>query len=118
VSLKKERKNKSTGEVFYGCSNFPRCRYKKSSETSENSIAEIDMPSKEDGLIEDDLMPSQDAQSVIEEIPDKCPRCSNELKERKNKSTGEVFHGCSSFPKCRYTFFKKIANPEEPKNNI
>lgn len=32
-----------------------------------------------------------------------CPRCHSELVERKNKTTGESFYGCKSYPKCKYT---------------
>ncbi|NRA59808.1 MAG: NERD domain-containing protein [Psychrobium sp.] len=31
-----------------------------------------------------------------------CPRCNSVLVERKNRKTGELFIGCSAFPKCRY----------------
>lgn len=33
----------------------------------------------------------------------KCPYCGRDLVERKNKSNGQSFIGCSGFPKCRYT---------------
>lgn len=35
--------------------------------------------------------------------PSRCPKCGSELVERKNRKTGEVFFGCSEFPKCRGT---------------
>lgn len=31
----------------------------------------------------------------------KCPRCGAEMVERTNRKTGQVFWGCSRFPKCR-----------------
>ena len=32
-----------------------------------------------------------------------CPYCGSELVERRRKSDGGMFIGCSAFPKCRYT---------------
>lgn len=32
-----------------------------------------------------------------------CPECGGPMKERTNRSTGEIFLGCSDFPKCRGT---------------
>ncbi len=32
-----------------------------------------------------------------------CERCGSALVERRNRSTGEGFYGCTRFPNCRYT---------------
>ena len=32
-----------------------------------------------------------------------CQRCGSILVKRKNKTTGETFYGCSSYPRCKYT---------------
>lgn len=32
-----------------------------------------------------------------------CSRCNNEMVIRKNKTTGEKFYGCSSYPRCKNT---------------
>ena len=32
-----------------------------------------------------------------------CPRCGQTLSEKVNSKSGEIFHGCNGFPKCRYT---------------
>jgi len=32
-----------------------------------------------------------------------CKRCSSVMVERRNKVSHELFLGCSSYPKCRYT---------------
>ena len=37
-----------------------------------------------------------------------CPRCGSSLVERRNRSTGQPFFGCSNFPNCRYT--QSLAN--------
>lgn len=36
------------------------------------------------------------------EAGDACPRCGESLVERKRKSDGQSFVGCSGYPKCRY----------------
>jgi len=33
----------------------------------------------------------------------KCPRCGSKMIERTNRKTGQIFYGCSSYPKCRGT---------------
>lgn len=33
----------------------------------------------------------------------KCPRCGARMIERSNRKTGQTFHGCFQFPKCRGT---------------
>lgn len=33
----------------------------------------------------------------------KCPKCNAPMLERYNKSSGEMFYGCSKFPECRGT---------------
>lgn len=30
----------------------------------------------------------------------KCPRCQSQMIERMNRNTGQIFYGCSKFPKC------------------
>lgn len=36
------------------------------------------------------------------ETPD-CPECGEPMKERTNRTTGEVFWGCSDYPRCKGT---------------
>lgn len=38
-----------------------------------------------------------------EPSPFKCPECNSTMYERTNRSTGEVFHGCSQYPDCTGT---------------
>lgn len=33
----------------------------------------------------------------------KCPKCGSPMQERYNKSSGEMFYGCTQFPDCRGT---------------
>lgn len=96
-----ERKNKETGEAFYSCSAFPRCKYiakdpqriEAIKEKPEPPKVETPPPIAEEPPIEE---PKQEANA-------KCPKCGNDLVERKNKAKGNVFLGCKAFPKCRYT---------------
>ncbi|NQY97724.1 MAG: NERD domain-containing protein [Henriciella sp.] len=43
------------------------------------------------------LRKSEDSRAITE----RCPRCGSRMVERINKTTGEVFLGCSTYPKCR-----------------
>jgi len=69
LTLRNGRKGK-----FYGCSNYPKCRYTK--DFKDDSI-------KEDVNVE------------------LCPDCGSKLVKRNGKRG--AFWGCSAFPKCRYT---------------
>lgn len=40
-----------------------------------------------------------------------CPECGGPMKERTNRSTGEIFWGCLDFPDCRGT---RPADGDEP----
>ncbi len=37
----------------------------------------------------------------------KCPRCRSKMIERTNRKTGQIFYGCSRYPKCRGTLQTK-----------
>jgi len=81
------KKGKSAGKVFFGCSQFPKCR----------GVVELDNKSitKEASIKVD---------STLEEIGPLCPKCNNSMVKRvsKNgKNAGREFWGCESFPKCR-----------------
>lgn len=39
----------------------------------------------------------------IKKTASKCPICKNALIERTNKTNGNKFYGCKSFPKCKFT---------------
>jgi len=39
----------------------------------------------------------------LQQLSASCPRCGSELKERTNTKSGDIFWGCGSFPKCKYT---------------
>jgi restriction system protein len=32
-----------------------------------------------------------------------CPKCASEMLERTNRSSGQLFWGCSQYPRCRQT---------------
>ncbi|USD64498.1 restriction endonuclease [Vibrio sp. SCSIO 43136] len=53
------------------------------------------------------FMSEKPKSTEAQEVPDLiCPRCNSNLVTRKAKRgrrQGEMFYGCSSFPKCRYT---------------
>ncbi len=87
-----------------------------------NEIKELEK-SSDDNKIENTADQSPD-QSATEEIDKKergmsdtglvCPRCGSELVVRtakKGKNVGNMFCGCSNFPKCR--FVRNIGQPEK-----
>jgi ssDNA-binding Zn-finger/Zn-ribbon topoisomerase 1 len=81
------KKGKSAGKVFYGCSQFPKCR----------GVMELDGKSSINGAVKADKSPIVETQPL-------CPKCNNTMVKRvsKNgKNAGREFWGCESFPKCR-----------------
>ncbi|HIP17089.1 MAG TPA: DNA topoisomerase I [Methanothermococcus okinawensis] len=62
--------------MFYGCENYPKCRYVENLNKKNNS---------------------QDNKKIV----GKCPKCGGELIVRSGRF-GE-FIGCSNYPKCKYT---------------
>ena len=72
------KKTSSKGTTFYGCENYKS----KGCKITANDKGEIRIPPKDTGR--------------------KCKKCKKgTMLERKNKQTGEIFFGCSLFPKCR-----------------
>ena len=65
---------------FWGCSNFPKCRYTR--DIGDNRVNESD-----------NIKENNNA--------DFCPRCGSKLVKRNGRNG--PFWGCSNFPKCRYT---------------
>ncbi|MBW9220996.1 DNA topoisomerase I [Methanothermococcus sp. SCGC AD-155-M21] len=62
--------------MFYGCENYPKCKYTENLNKKTNS---------------------QDSKKIV----GKCPKCEGDLIVRSGRF-GE-FIGCSNYPKCRYT---------------
>ncbi|OWY01948.1 hypothetical protein B6V75_15450 [Thioclava sp. F1Mire-8] len=50
------------------------------------------------------------ARIVSQASTDGCPRCGSAMVERRSKKTGDVFLGCTNFPKCRGT--RKVETPK------
>jgi len=88
VMVRREaKKGKSAGKVFFGCSQFPKCR----------GVVEIG-----------DISPGEnvniDPTNALEEVGPPCPKCNKSMVKRVSKSgknAGREFWGCESFPKCR-----------------
>lgn len=93
-----EKKNKETGEAFYGCKAFPKCRYiTKNPKQIEAVLSKVQQTAVDEPPPIEEQPKEEPTQTA------KCPKCGNDVVERKNKNTGEVFYGCKAFPKCRYT---------------
>ena len=43
------------------------------------------------------------ARIVPPKLAPSCPRCAAEMVERSNRSTGQSFFGCTTYPRCRGT---------------
>jgi len=81
------KKGKTAGKVFFGCSQFPKCRGVMEID-DKSSVKEIEVDTKK---------------SQVESVP-ACPKCNGSMVKRvsKNgKNAGQEFWGCESFPKCR-----------------
>ena len=81
------KKGKSAGKVFFGCSQFPKCR----------GVMEIDDKSSVKEIVVDTKKPQDESAPT-------CPKCNGSMVKRvsKNgKNAGQEFWGCESFPKCR-----------------
>lgn len=81
------KKGKSVGKVFFGCSQFPKCR----------GVVEVA------DTIPKEVVSAADSIAIKEGGP-LCPKCNHPMVKRvsKNgKNTGREFWGCDQFPKCR-----------------
>lgn len=100
--LKKHTKNNDKDKHFYGCSNFPRCKYTENihycprcgSEVLKNKEKKMAQCTNDDCTFEAEL----------------CIKCSGYMIERNGRYGN--FLGCENYPKCDYT--KRVNN----NNNI
>lgn len=83
---------------FVSCSKYPRCKFTASLDKDGKIVKKVaKAPSKKTNV--------------------KCPKCKKGyLVERTTKATGEVFYGCSNYPKCKCTM-KKADFDEKYGNN-
>jgi len=94
--LKKRTSSKNKTDHFYGCSNFPRCKY------TENIHY---CPECRNELTKDkNTMMIKCLSESCNFISPLCIQCSGVMIERKGKYG--IFLGCEHYPKCTYT--KKI----------
>ena len=68
-------------------------------------VFELSNTDKIKQIITDSIISPADVKEniVIEEHISDCPRCGNVMSKKVNSKSGEMFYGCSGFPKCRYT---------------
>ncbi len=94
------RENARNGGIFYGCSNWPYCKYRQPV-----------CPSCEMGLLvkEDAAFRCKDCGQVVEG----CPSCEGWL--RKRVSQYGPFFGCSNWPACDYT---RNIKQSQPRNEV
>jgi len=91
--LKKHTKNNDKDKHFYGCSNFPRCKYTENIHYCPKCNSEV-FKSKEKGIAN---CSNEDCDFEAE----LCIKCNGYMIER-NGRYGE-FLGCENYPNCDYT---------------
>lgn len=84
------KKGKNIGNVFWGCSDFPKCK----------GVIKIDKAedNKKDTVVKTQTIVKADTNSPL------CPKCEEPMVKRitkKGDNAGKEFWGCKKFPKCR-----------------
>ena len=51
---------------------------------------------------------------IIKKIGVNCPKCGKEIVQRKGKSRGKIFYGCSGYPDCNQVYWDKPIQKECP----
>ena len=102
IEAKTARRGRSAGKTFYACSNYPKCRTilngKPTKEVCPNcgSMMVLDDNGK---LICNNKCDEKTSKDVI------CPVCGKgnliERKATRGKNAGNIFYGCSNYPKCK-----------------
>ena len=103
--LRKAKRGTKAGDDFYGCSNYPKCRYSQSLKIETEHILSEDTRSVEYET-DTQIVPVTEKADISKDDPMICPRCGGKLVLRtakKGENAGNSFYGCSNFPKCRYT---------------
>ena len=113
------KRNGKYGE-FFGCSNFPDCRYIKKESTIEKSYGEcpncgsplIKREGKKGAFLSCSSFPKcrftmnyKKGMKIDFSDVERCPKCGSALIKREGKF-GE-FMSCSNFPKCKFTIILK-----------
>jgi len=91
--LKKHTKSNDKDKYFYGCSNFPRCKYTEDVHYCPKCKSEIfkDIENKIANCSNDNC----DFKAEL------CPRCNSYLIERHGQYG--TFLGCENYPNCKYS---------------
>lgn len=127
----KLRLKKSRFGAFWGCSNYPKCKYTKnnSSDAPEDNNKEPEKTGDQCPECNSDLVikhgrfgkfiacsnypTCKHTQPITMRI--KCPECSlGEIVERKTKR-GKFFYGCSNYPTCKFASWDKPYDKPCPK---
>lgn len=103
---KKAIRGKNKGNTFYACSNYPKCK-----NIYENEPTGEYCPNCHDLMLKDkdgNVYCASHCENKTNDINDSfitCPKCGvGHLVERKatrGKNMGNIFYGCSNYPKCK-----------------
>ncbi|MHA1166852.1 MAG: DNA topoisomerase [Candidatus Hodarchaeales archaeon] len=88
------RKNKKTGESFYGCQAYPKCHHTRPVKIRSKTATKSKRTAKKE---------KKKPETAITNKENSCPRCDGTLITRTNRKSGEKFKGCSNFPVCTFT---------------
>lgn len=91
-----ERKNKSKGNLFLGCSNYPTCKWIQSVNDKKDKINRT--------VIKENLKPKTiNVNNKLNEN-DNCPRCkTGKLIIKVNEAKNIKYFACLTYPTCKYT---------------
>ncbi len=114
IEAKIARKGRSVGNTFYACSNYPKCKTilsgKPTNEICPNCGSMMVINSE--GKLECNNKCSEE-KNQLPQI--KCPKCQKgyllERKATRGKNAGNIFYGCSNYPRC-----KNVVTVEEYNN--
>ncbi len=103
IEAKIARKGKSVGKTFYACSNYPKCRTILNGKPTHDTCPSCGsmMVINNEGMLEC----NNKCQEKKDEFVVVCPKCGKgnlvERKASRGKNAGNVFYGCSNYPRCK-----------------
>lgn len=122
---------------FIACSNYPECKYteKTSDDKKQEDVIKKQEGGKDGKIIceicgkEMEVKRGRFGMFIgctgypecknIKKVENKtgvaCPKCGNDIVEKKSKKGGRVFFGCSGYPKCDFAIWNKPTGEKCPK---
>ena len=113
IEAKTARRGKNSGQTFYACSNYPKCKTiingKPTKEICPDCGAMMVIDNEGSLICNNNCHEKKNTDLVL------CPKCGKghlvERKATRGKNAGNVFYGCDNYPRC-----KNIVTVEEYNN--